>query len=245
MAPQTVSPRISLPFSCPHSPATSSSNLQAVKAQRVAPAFSHTNAFRSWGSKHYATKFCTIFVVLLPKPKAAYLPSKPLVLRPQLSGHSECALKPLSSALKLNLFSSGSAVQGWDKEPLPQLSQQAQWCTACQIASVDTPQQCGKCNKVKPATEYYRNGRRPIGLNKICKPCHLENHRVYVAMWKASEKVPRHEKLCTTCRQTKPVSEFSKNGRRSDGLKHQCKPCAIAYDKRWRRSKDIVNDASP
>jgi hypothetical protein len=106
MAPSTLSPRLSHPFdSCPYSPAISASNLQAVKAESVARAFGHINASRSWGTKHYTRlKSCAIDVVPLPKPKAAYLPSKPLVLRPQLSGHLKCALKTFSSAHKHNLF---------------------------------------------------------------------------------------------------------------------------------------------
>jgi hypothetical protein len=373
MAPCTVSPRISHPFSCPHSPATSSSNLQGVKAQRVAPAFSHTNAFWSWGTKlHYTTRSCAIFVVPLPKPKAAHLPSKPLVLRPQISGHSKCAFKPLSSAHKQNLLSGaarpptsdaarqasaeaharlekrseGTSVR--ESEPAPgvgsaagsdkqvkscnicryskplvdfektvssederteacraclavlramrpgsrvspswnlKLTPEEAWeraksCTKCRLVKelrdfavgpqfkdgtryhcrscdsrdsrarpaklpVGTPQQCGKCNEVKPATEYYLNGKRPTGLNSICKPCFLEYQRVHMARLKASKKVPRRKKLCTACGQTKSVSEFGKNSRSSDGLLFRCKPCASAYNKRSRRSKYIVDDASP
>ena len=106
MAPTTVSPQISHPLdSRPYSPATSSSNLQAVIAQKVAPASSQINAFRSWGTKHYTTKSCAIAAVPLPKPEAAYLPNRSLFLHSLLFGHSKCALKPLSSAHKQNLSS--------------------------------------------------------------------------------------------------------------------------------------------
>jgi hypothetical protein len=110
---------------------------------------------------------------------------------------------------------------------------------------VDTPQQCSKCNELKPATEYYISKKSPTGLDNICKPCKLENQRVCYLSLKASKKVPRHEKVCRVCGQTRSVSEFYKDMRSNDGLGYLCKACACAHDKRRRRSTYMADDASP
>jgi hypothetical protein len=59
---------------------------------------------------------------------------------------------------------------------------------------VDTPQQCRKCNKVKPASEYHINKRRPTSLENACKPCILESQRIRNMSLKASKKIPRQDR---------------------------------------------------
>jgi hypothetical protein len=91
---------------------------------------------------------------------------------------------------------------------------------------VDTPQQCKQCNEVKPATEYHPNKRSPTGLRKECKPCcrRRENDRK-LRLRKSRVVVQRQEKLCTTCKRTKPASDFHKQSSVIDGLTHVCKDC--------------------
>jgi hypothetical protein len=48
-------------------------------------------------------------------------------------------------------------------------------------------------------------------------------------------------KECSTCRETKPVSEFYKNKARSDGLQHQCKICTNAVTNTYRKRR-LKND---
>lgn len=43
-------------------------------------------------------------------------------------------------------------------------------------------------------------------------------------------------KVCCTCKEEKDRSEFHKNGQHKDGLADTCKPCAKAYNKRWREA---------
>jgi hypothetical protein len=43
------------------------------------------------------------------------------------------------------------------------------------------------------------------------------------------------QKICVKCKSPKPVSEFSKNNSRSDGLRLECKACQAAYDRVWHR----------
>ncbi len=40
-------------------------------------------------------------------------------------------------------------------------------------------------------------------------------------------------KQCSTCKQLKPESEFSKDKSKADGLMSQCKECAKQYNKQW------------
>jgi hypothetical protein len=102
---------------------------------------------------------------------------------------------------------------------------------------VDTPQQCKQCNEVKPATEYYRNMTSPSGLHVLCKPCYRRREKDrHLRLEKVKVFVQRQEKLCTTCKRTKPVSAFHKNrARRIDGLDDICKDCSRANCKRRRQ----------
>jgi hypothetical protein len=122
MAPITVSSiefhSFSRKITCPFFPATL--YLQAVKAQKVALAFSHIKALRSWGAKHYTMKSCANAVGPLPQPKSAYVLSRTLVLQPQLAGQSKYAFKPLSSPLKrfafVRVIAAGPASDGARQE---------------------------------------------------------------------------------------------------------------------------------
>jgi hypothetical protein len=38
-------------------------------------------------------------------------------------------------------------------------------------------------------------------------------------------------KVCTKCKQAKPVELFSKNSKTKDGLQHHCKPCKLEYQR--------------
>ena len=44
-------------------------------------------------------------------------------------------------------------------------------------------------------------------------------------------------KRCTKCKQTKPLSEFSKQRRTKDGLKYWCKSCVKACQKAYRQTE--------
>jgi hypothetical protein len=89
---------------------------------------------------------------------------------------------------------------------------------------VDTPQQCKRCNEVKPASEYNRNTRSPTGLHDLCKPCYRRRDKDrYLKLQRSKVFVQRQEKLCTACKRTKPGLAFHKQSKRIDGLCHICK----------------------
>jgi len=43
-------------------------------------------------------------------------------------------------------------------------------------------------------------------------------------------------KNCCTCRQSKPLTAFSKDRGKSDGLSHRCKTCSTLSGKEWRKN---------
>ena len=44
-------------------------------------------------------------------------------------------------------------------------------------------------------------------------------------------------KECNICHEVKPVSEFSKNKSKTDGLQLKCKECNKEYDKKYKEEK--------
>lgn len=44
-------------------------------------------------------------------------------------------------------------------------------------------------------------------------------------------------KICSKCKQTKPISDFHKNHRCKDGHRSDCGTCRCEYQKRYRRTK--------
>lgn len=41
-------------------------------------------------------------------------------------------------------------------------------------------------------------------------------------------------KTCSKCKVLKPLSEYYKNRRHSDGLQTYCKPCCVTQGNEWR-----------
>jgi hypothetical protein len=100
---------------------------------------------------------------------------------------------------------------------------------------VDTPQQCKQCNEVKPATEFNLDKTSPTGLRRECKPCYRRSKNDRRLMLRKSRVVvQRQEKLCTTCKRTKPASDFHKQSASIDGLSFVCKDCQKAINQKHR-----------
>jgi hypothetical protein len=52
-------------------------------------------------------------------------------------------------------------------------------------------------------------------------------------------------KRCSTCKETKPVSEFSRNRNSKDGLQNNCKECARGYISKWQETNpDYFREAA-
>jgi hypothetical protein len=94
------------------------------------------------------------------------------------------------------------------------------------VLPVDTPQRCCKCNEMKPAADYSVHPRNPTGLQSTCKLCQRETEKErYLRLKQSNVIVQRHNKVCTSCGQLKPTSEFTKNRISIDGLRSFCRSC--------------------
>ena len=89
---------------------------------------------------------------------------------------------------------------------------------------------CKKCQRVLPASEFYKKPSMIDGLFPRCKSC-MKADRNNINHKKSAER--RREKLieqgatkvCTKCGKEKSVEEFNKNSRKKDGLADVCKQC--------------------
>ena len=97
---------------------------------------------------------------------------------------------------------------------------------------------CRRCQIEKPESDFYANNHNPDKLHSYCKPCLIEVDRDN--RWKRSgqrgyvrtrvvQPVNGCARICTKCREEKPVSEFSTNGLDPKGgqkYRSLCKPCS-------------------
>lgn len=68
------------------------------------------------------------------------------------------------------------------------------------------------------------------GTYKKLNNAHLATHGLSIKEYNERFGVKR----CSMCKKDKPLSGFSKNRSRSDGLRAYCKDCASVVDKKWR-----------
>ena len=101
---------------------------------------------------------------------------------------------------------------------------------------------CKKCQRVKAASEFYRNPKMADGLYPRCKAC-MKADRNALNHKRANER--RREKLieegatkvCSKCGQEKSVEDFNKNSRKKDGLSDVCTECVQAARKATMQKK--------
>lgn len=101
---------------------------------------------------------------------------------------------------------------------------------------------CFECKETKPAAEFYPHPQHRDGLSTRCRVCFLaEMHR----RWRAKHPEPEPwvmptEKVCTRCKQLKPLDQFvriknpAKAGR--DGHSPDCKPCRSGQSNKWNKT---------
>ena len=101
---------------------------------------------------------------------------------------------------------------------------------------------CKKCQRVLPASEFYKKPSMIDGLFPRCKSC-MKADRNNINHKKSAER--RREKLieqgatkvCTKCGKEKSVEEFNKNSRKKDGLADVCTECVTAARKATMQKK--------
>lgn len=103
-----------------------------------------------------------------------------------------------------------------------------------------TMKTCSKCGVSQAVEQFVKSARHAGGLNPWCSSCHRAN-----AMRLAREcgRMQPYRKTadvdglreCSKCKARKPVTEFYKDKRAADGLKHQCKVCHQGYSDDWTK----------
>ncbi|MEU6538821.1 endonuclease VII domain-containing protein [Streptomyces sp. NPDC047000] len=92
--------------------------------------------------------------------------------------------------------------------------------------------QCSTCQEVLPVSAFARNRSRLDGLQTNCRECAAEYYRRRQKARGRSVRekidVPEGHKLCRSCGEVKPWSEWHRNATASDGLSTRCKACRAA-----------------
>jgi hypothetical protein len=92
---------------------------------------------------------------------------------------------------------------------------------------------CSACQEARPVSAFAANRSRPDGLQVNCRECAAEYYRrrQEAAGKTVREKadVPGGHKLCRTCGEVKPHSEWHRNATASDGLSTRCKACRAVH----------------
>jgi hypothetical protein len=109
---------------------------------------------------------------------------------------------------------------------------------------------CTACGIAKPLVEFFQDKRRKEP-RATCKECGKEYYRAWyhqrenaLNLARAAQKKKKQDRewqevldggrVCVTCGENKPITEFFKHSRSSRGYKRICKACEIAGLKRWR-----------
>jgi hypothetical protein len=92
-----------------------------------------------------------------------------------------------------------------------------------------TTKSCKICKNRYELSEFYKNPNHKDGLLPQCKSCVLKYDR---------ERIEKHPgpkttgtKICSSCKEIKPVTEYTKRLRSRDGLRNRCRSCDITARK--------------
>lgn len=90
---------------------------------------------------------------------------------------------------------------------------------------------CTKCGVWKPFAAFYPNGKG--GISSDCRDCRNNAYKLYYEkhLKRSTVKVdPPEFKVCRTCGERKPISEYRKSSKSADGHVSICRRC---YDKKF------------
>lgn len=106
--------------------------------------------------------------------------------------------------------------------------------------------QCRKCGAEKPLNDFAKDKRRADGRGSYCKACENERNRKRGARLSGAYSPAPTDgvRTCSTCGETKPLTEFAHRKDSPSGFRSACKPCKRAADgaamRRWReRNPDL------
>lgn len=106
---------------------------------------------------------------------------------------------------------------------------------------------CNKCGKVKPLLEMTRRRDEETGEFKylsLCKSCKAEYQKKY----KMEKREAPKSKVCTCCKQEKPIDSFYKKYPNSAGIwvySSQCKECKRAAYREKHGVKPVPKPPKP
>ena len=89
---------------------------------------------------------------------------------------------------------------------------------------------CSKCSETFNVSYFFKDSFNSSGYSSSCKKCKLLAQKEL--MNKRKDRIIEYpdEKSCTRCKETKLISEFSKNKLTKDGLSLYCKLCRRLND---------------
>ncbi|HJC29572.1 MAG TPA: HNH endonuclease [Candidatus Dietzia intestinigallinarum] len=97
-----------------------------------------------------------------------------------------------------------------------------------------TAKRCTKCDETKPLTDYHRKAASRDGHYARCKACVLASQKAWYRERVAAERIvppTTDTKACTKCGEVKPLAEYYRNAKSTDGRSSQCKACRSAQRK--------------
>lgn len=115
-----------------------------------------------------------------------------------------------------------------------------------------TEKRCWDCGESKALDEFYAHKRNADGRGSFCKPCQQaraaqqrERKRAGGApdprQPRRSATTGRAEKVCSGCREVKPLEDFVRNRARADGRGTRCRPC---HNLRGRADRERLHGSS-
>ncbi|MHC5905937.1 endonuclease VII domain-containing protein [Streptomyces sp. S6] len=95
---------------------------------------------------------------------------------------------------------------------------------------------CSRCKEYKPRAAFANNRAMRDGLQANCRECaaayYEKRQSAKGKTVRPKVEVPEGHKLCRTCGEIKPHSEWTRNRTASDGLATLCKTCKAAQGRR-------------
>lgn len=98
---------------------------------------------------------------------------------------------------------------------------------------------CPRCGETKESSEFPIASARADGRYQYCRSCRAELD-VKIYRRGARTRIVTNGRVCTACREFKPLDQFYANRKNTLGVVSHCKSCMSAiYKARYRRRKQI------
>ena len=81
---------------------------------------------------------------------------------------------------------------------------------------------CNQCNRLLNKNGFTKSTQAPDGLQYKCKEC---EKAITLARKMAVKVITSQTKVCSKCKETKDISQYTKNSLSKDGLRPECQAC--------------------